>query len=98
MLGLEAPCKILPNGVKLTITNVVDLPKTTWEEIVDDLKAVGTTVTKNSIGNTLRCDGQGPPVQQGTCTCLKFASEHLNNSDLGEYPVVKPKSSSPALT
>lgn len=36
---------------------VVDQPKTTWDEAVNDLKAVGTTVTK-IIDSTLRCNGQ----------------------------------------
>lgn len=36
---------------------VVDEPETTWEKLVNDLKAVGGTVTKNTTGNTLRHNG-----------------------------------------
>lgn len=36
---------------------VVDQPKITQEECVNDLKAIGTKVNKNTIGNTLHCNG-----------------------------------------
>lgn len=32
---------------------LVEQPKCTWDELVNNLKAVGTAVTRNSIGNTL---------------------------------------------
>ena len=34
-----------------------DQPRTTREELVDDLKAVGSSVTKQTIGNTIRLHG-----------------------------------------
>ena len=34
-----------------------DQPRTTREELVNDLKAVGSTVTKQTIGNTIRLHG-----------------------------------------
>ncbi|XP_035992336.1 uncharacterized protein LOC118562987 isoform X5 [Fundulus heteroclitus] len=49
-----APCKILPEGMRMIIRKVMDQPSTTREELVNDLMAVGTTVTKHTVGNTLR--------------------------------------------
>ena len=53
---------------------VRDQPSTTQEELVNDLKAVGTTVTKRTISNTLHrrglksCCAQGSSAEEGTCT------------------------------
>lgn len=44
------------------LRKVVDQPKAPREEIVNDLKAAGTAVTKNTIGNT------------GCCNTLKYCS------------------------
>ena len=52
-----APCKISPHGVRMIMRKVRDQPRTTQEELVNDLKAVRTTVTKQTIGNTLRRNG-----------------------------------------
>ncbi len=84
-----APCKILPHGVRMIMRKVRDQPRTTREELVIDLKAVGTTVTKQNIGYTLRRNGL-----KSCSTCkvplfkkshvqahLKFANEHLNDSE-----------------
>lgn len=61
----------------MVMGKVVDQPKTTHEQLVNDLKADGTTVTKNTTGNTLHHYWivilqrlQGPPVQESTCTGL----------------------------
>lgn len=49
----EAPCKILPNGARMKTRKVVDQPKLHKRSFVNDLRATGTTVAKNTNGNTL---------------------------------------------
>ncbi len=56
---------------------VRDQPRTTQEGFVNDLKAAGTIVTEQTIGNTLRSNGLKGNVQ----ACLKFVNEHLNDSE-----------------
>uniref|UniRef100_A0A803JMP8 Transposase Tc1-like domain-containing protein n=1 Tax=Xenopus tropicalis TaxID=8364 RepID=A0A803JMP8_XENTR len=63
-------------------------PRTTREELVNDLKLAGTTVTKKTIGNTLHrnglksCRARKVPLLKKTHVQarLKFANEHLNDS------------------
>ncbi len=52
-----APCKISPRGVSMIMRTVRNQPSTTREDLVNDLKAAGTIVTKKTIGNTLRREG-----------------------------------------
>ncbi len=52
-----ASCKISPHGVRMIMRKVRNQPWTTQKELVNDLKAVRTTVTKQTIGNTQRCNG-----------------------------------------
>ncbi len=52
-----APCKISPRGVSVIMRTVRNQPRTTREDLVNDLKAAGTIVTKKTIGNTLRHEG-----------------------------------------
>ena len=51
------PLKISQRGVNLMMRNVRKQPRTAWQELVDDRKAAGTTVTKMTIRNTLCCSG-----------------------------------------
>ncbi len=39
------PCKISPQGVRMIMRKVRDQPRTTREELVNDLKAVETNIT-----------------------------------------------------
>uniref|UniRef100_A0A9J7YFI9 Transposase Tc1-like domain-containing protein n=1 Tax=Cyprinus carpio carpio TaxID=630221 RepID=A0A9J7YFI9_CYPCA len=84
-----ALCQILPRGVRMIMRKVKDQPRTTQEELVNDHKAVGTTVTKQTIGSTLRrnelksCSASKVPLlkKAHVQASLKFAKEHLNDSE-----------------
>ncbi len=52
-----APCKISPRGVSMIMRTMRNQPRTTREDLVNDLKAAGTIVAKKTIGNTLRREG-----------------------------------------
>ncbi len=66
---------------------VSNQPKTTWEDLVNDLKAAGTIVTKKTFGNTLRCEGlkscsarKVPLLKKAHVqTRLKFANDSEEN-------------------
>ncbi len=60
-----APCKISPREVSMITRTARNQPRTTRVDRVNDLKAAGTTVTKKTIGNTLR--------RKGLKSCSGFA-------------------------
>ena len=84
-----APHKISPCGISMMMRKVRDLPSTTQEELVNYLKAVGTTVTKRTISNTLHREGlksccarKVPLLKKAHVQAhLKFAKEHLDDQE-----------------
>ncbi len=52
-----APCEISPRGVSMILRKVRDQPRTTREDLVNDLKRAGTTVSTVTISNALHRHG-----------------------------------------
>jgi transposase len=83
-----APRKISPRGVTMIVRTVRANPRTTRDELVRDLKAAGTSVTKRTVTNTLRrnglrsCSARKVPLlkKNHVEARLKFANDHLNDS------------------
>ncbi|KAL0176957.1 hypothetical protein M9458_029287, partial [Cirrhinus mrigala] len=84
-----ASCEISPHGVSMIIRTVRNQPRTTREDLVNDLGTAGTIVTKKTIGNTLRREGlkscsalKVPLLKRAHVQArLKFANQHLNDSE-----------------
>jgi len=84
-----APCKISPRGVSMILRKVRNHPRTTREELVNDLKRAGTTVSKVTVGNTLRRHGLKSCIAQKFSLLkpahvkanLKFANDHLDDPE-----------------
>ncbi len=71
----------------MIMRTVRDQPRTTREDLVNDLKAAGNTVIKKTIGNTLRheglisCNARKVPLLKKVHVqaCLKFANDSEEN-------------------
>ena len=86
-LGLHARSRLM--GYEWWWERSGDQPSTTQDELVNDLKAVGTTVTKRTISNTLHreglkscCKRKVPLLKKAHVQAhLKFAKEHLDDPE-----------------
>ncbi|XDV53002.1 hypothetical protein PO909_021618 [Leuciscus waleckii] len=92
-----APCKISPRGVSMILRKVRNQPRTTRQDLVNDLKKAGTTVSKKTITNTLRrhgfksCSARKVPLLKSAHVPLlksahvqarlKFANDHLDDPE-----------------
>ncbi len=76
------PCKISPHGVSMIMRTVRNQPRTTWEDLVNDLKADGVIVIKKTVGNTLKsCTARKVPLlkKAHVQAHLKFANDSEEN-------------------
>ncbi len=84
-----APCKISPRGVSMILRKVRYQPRTTREDLVNDLKRDGTTVSMVTISNTLHlhglksCSTREVPLLKPALVqaCLKFAKYNLDDPE-----------------
>ncbi len=84
-----APCNISPRGVSMILRKVRDQPRTTREDLVNDLKRAGTTVSTVTISNTLHshglksCSTRKVPLLKSAHVQarLKFAKVHLDDPE-----------------
>uniref|UniRef100_A0A8C7RAQ8 Tc1-like transposase DDE domain-containing protein n=1 Tax=Oncorhynchus mykiss TaxID=8022 RepID=A0A8C7RAQ8_ONCMY len=84
-----APCKISPRGASMIMRKVRDQPRTTRQDLVNDLKRAGTTVSKKTISNKLHrhglksCSARKVPLLKPAHVQarLKFANDHLDDPE-----------------
>ncbi len=85
-----APCKISPRRVSIVLKKVSKgQPRTTREDLVNDLKRAGTTVSTVTISNTLHRQGlkscsvrKVPLLKPAHVQArLKFAKDHLDDPE-----------------
>uniref|UniRef100_A0A8C7SLW5 Transposase Tc1-like domain-containing protein n=1 Tax=Oncorhynchus mykiss TaxID=8022 RepID=A0A8C7SLW5_ONCMY len=90
-----APCKISPRGASMIMRKVRDQPRTTRQDLVNDLKRAGNTVSNKTISNTLRRHGLKSCIARKVRLLkpahvqarLKFANDHLDDPE-GEWEKV----------
>uniref|UniRef100_A0A8C7MLT3 Transposase Tc1-like domain-containing protein n=1 Tax=Oncorhynchus kisutch TaxID=8019 RepID=A0A8C7MLT3_ONCKI len=84
-----APCKISPRGASMIMRKVRDQPRTTQQDLVNDLKRAGTTVSKKTSSNTLRrhglksCSARKVPLLKPAHVQarMKFANDLLDDPE-----------------
>ncbi|TKS70026.1 Transposable element [Collichthys lucidus] len=84
-----APCKISPRAASIIMRKVRDQPRTARQDLVNDLKRAGTTVSKKNISNTLHrhglqsCSARKVPLLKPVHVKvrLKFANDHLDDPE-----------------
>ncbi|CAM4547761.1 unnamed protein product [Leuciscus chuanchicus] len=84
-----APSKISPRGASMIMRKVRDQPRTTRQDLVNDLKRAGTTVSKKTISNTLcshglkSCSARKVPLLKPAHVQahLKFANDLLDDPE-----------------
>ncbi len=84
-----APCKISLCGVSMIMRKLRDQPRTTREDLVNDLKRAGTPVSRVTISNTLHrhgiksCSARKVPLLKPAHVQarLKFAKDHLDDPE-----------------
>uniref|UniRef100_A0A6Q2YG97 Transposase Tc1-like domain-containing protein n=1 Tax=Esox lucius TaxID=8010 RepID=A0A6Q2YG97_ESOLU len=85
----RALCKISSRGASMIMRKVRDQPRTTRQDLVNDLKRAGTTVSKKTISNTLHHDGlkscssrKVPLLKPAHVQArLKYANDHLDDPE-----------------
>ena len=75
-----APRKISQQGIKLMMRKVREQLRTLQQELVDDIKAAGTTITKITITNTLHQSGLK------SCSARKIPQIKKEEKDWKEVP------------
>jgi 3-deoxy-D-arabino-heptulosonate 7-phosphate (DAHP) synthase len=73
----------------MIMRKVRDQPRTTWQDLVNDPKTAGTTVSKKTISNTLcrhglkSCSARKIPLLKPAHVQahLKFAKDHLDDPE-----------------
>ena len=82
-----APCKISTCGASIIMRKVRDQPRTTWQDLVNDLKRAGTTVSKKTISNTLRrhglksCSSRKVPLLKPAHVQARLKFDHLDDPE-----------------
>ncbi|KAK6307934.1 hypothetical protein J4Q44_G00212050 [Coregonus suidteri] len=87
--SVSTSSRFSPRGASMIMRKVRDQPRTTRQDLVNDLKRAGTTVSKKTISNTLRrhglksCSARKVPLLKPAHVQarLKFANDHLDDPE-----------------